>query len=221
VTFETTHSLFLSTNYMPIVAETDHGTWRRLVLVKFPYTFVKRRKDIKSDRDRLSDKRLKRALAKPNEGVLRWLVEGARTWYELDESMPTPPKQVRRDTDAWRLDADPVLGYVSERLEVAPGSAIPCDDLVRDFNDHLERRGHKLWSAQTINARFEGHVSMDGVERKPVRFGNKLTPSRPPLSIPKPLAAGVRAWVGIRFKVEDPGVPMSDELRDFERRMHP
>ena len=36
VTFAATHSFFLSTNYRPIVEETDHGTWRRLALVRFP-----------------------------------------------------------------------------------------------------------------------------------------------------------------------------------------
>jgi len=220
VTFEATHCLFLSTNYLPIVAETDHGTWRRLVLVRFPYRFVKRRKEVTSDRDRVGDKRLKRALAKPNAGVLRWLVEGAREWYDRGESMPKPPKKVTRDTSAWRLDADPVLGYLHERIVKDDGYAIPADDLARDFNDHLERRGHRPWSSQTINSRFEGHVGMANVQRKAVRFSGKLQPSRPPLSIPKPLGAGVRAWVGIRFKADPPSVPPSREVADMERRMH-
>ena len=91
---------------------------------------------------------------------------------------------------------------------------------MRDFNDHLERRGHRAWSAQTVNARFDGHVAMEGIERKPVRFSSKLEPSRPPLSMPKPLAAGVRAWVGVKFRAEPPTVPPSAEVIDeFERRM--
>jgi putative DNA primase/helicase len=39
VTWDTTHSLFVSTNYRPRVEETDHGTWRRLALIAFPYTY--------------------------------------------------------------------------------------------------------------------------------------------------------------------------------------
>ncbi len=220
VTFTATHALFLSTNYLPIVAETDHGTWRRLLLVRFPYRFVKRAEDATSDRDRVGDPRIKKALSVPNEGVLRWLVEGARRWYELGERMPEEPKRVRRETLAWRLDADPVLGYLDDRIVREEGHAIPSDDLVRDFNDHLERRGHRPWSAQTVNARFAGHVGMAGVERKAVRFSSRLTPSRPPMSVPKPLAAGVKAWVGIRFKAEPLAVPASDEVLDeLERRM--
>lgn len=218
VTFEATHALFLSTNYMPIVAETDHGTWRRLMLVRFPYTFVKRAKDIRSDRDRIADKSVKRALSKPNAGVLRWIVEGARRWYENGESMPPPPKRVERDTEEWRLDADPVLGYLEQRIVHEAGYAIPGDDLVSDFNDYIERKGHRKWSAQTVNARFEGHVGMIGVERKAVRFGRNLEPSRPPLAIPRPVAAGTRSWVGIRFRVEAPLVPVSPEVAEMEER---
>ena len=39
VTWEATHSLFLTTNYLPRIDETDHGTWRRLAMVRFPYRF--------------------------------------------------------------------------------------------------------------------------------------------------------------------------------------
>jgi putative DNA primase/helicase len=39
VTFATTHTLILSTNYKPVIEESDHGTWRRLALVRYPYQF--------------------------------------------------------------------------------------------------------------------------------------------------------------------------------------
>src|SRR5699024_632819 len=39
ITWKATHSLFVMTNYVPIVRETDKGTWRRLALVKFDKTF--------------------------------------------------------------------------------------------------------------------------------------------------------------------------------------
>src|SRR5699024_1894213 len=39
VSWHPTHSIFHTSNYMPRVDETYHGTWRRLALVRFPYTF--------------------------------------------------------------------------------------------------------------------------------------------------------------------------------------
>jgi putative DNA primase/helicase len=35
-TFSTTHSLFITSNYRPRIDEVDHGSWRRLALVRFP-----------------------------------------------------------------------------------------------------------------------------------------------------------------------------------------
>ena len=36
-----THTMFVTTNYLPRVDESDHGTWRRLVLVDFPHRYRK------------------------------------------------------------------------------------------------------------------------------------------------------------------------------------
>lgn len=218
VTFRAEHALMGDTNYQAIVAETDHGTWRRLALVRFPYTFVKDKADLKHPTDRLGDPKVRRHFEHTADaGVLRWLVEGARAWYDNGEVMPKMPKRIKRDTRAWRLDADPVLSYIADRLELAEDRAISTDDLARDFNDHLERRGHRPWSAQTINARFEGHVGMQGVERKRVKFG-RIIPSRPPFSI-KPLPPNTQAWVGVAFKAEEPAAPMSPEVADLDERM--
>lgn len=217
VTWAATHSLMLSTNYTPIVNETDHGTWRRLALVDFPYRFVKPGK-VKTARDRVRDRSIRPALEAPNAGVLAWMIEGARKWYELDRVMPDPPKKVRRDTRAWRMDADPVLGYAAERLVTgakAEGWAIAATDLAPDFNQWLEARGHKPWSLQTINARFAGHEALRDIERKTVRFG-AVTPSRPAFTL-RALPTASKAWVGVRFADEPaPTVPPSREVASYE-----
>jgi putative DNA primase/helicase len=59
VTFDATHSFFLSTNYRPMIEETDHGTWRRLALVSFPYTFRKRHQSLIGPNDRRGDPTLR------------------------------------------------------------------------------------------------------------------------------------------------------------------
>jgi putative DNA primase/helicase len=45
-TFRTTHSMFVTTNYETSISKTDHGTWRRFLLVVFPYTFRKKAEDV-------------------------------------------------------------------------------------------------------------------------------------------------------------------------------
>lgn len=226
VTFPNTTCLFLATNYLPIVAETDHGTWRRLVLIRFRFTYVKHRRDVTSERHRLGDPKIKRHFEhEPDAGLLRWLVEGARRWYENDERMPEPPKVVRKDTEAWRMDADPILAYSRERLVHDEGFAITTTDLAADFNQWLERRGHHAWTNQTINSRFQGHVSMDGIERKMVKFSAKVAPSRPrSILSTKPIPKSTTSWRGIRFADEPSYIPSEAErdaaaLRDLEARL--
>jgi putative DNA primase/helicase len=121
VTFPATHAIAGSTNYRLVVAETDHGTWRRLALVLFPYRYVKPGDPLVSPRDRRGDPRLKPHFEHhADPGTLAWLVAGAQAWYANGMTMPRPPKKVQADTEDWRLEADPVLSYVRERLELDP-----------------------------------------------------------------------------------------------------
>lgn len=224
VTFRATHAFAASTNYRPIVAETDHGTWRRLALVSFPYKYVADPLDLRSATDRIGDPAVKAHFEQtPDAGLLRWLVEGARLWYENGRKMPRLPKKILADTESWRLDADPVLAYTRERLVRDPGYAITTADLAEDFNLWLERRGHRAWSQQTINSRFGGHVSMEGVERKTVKWSRVLSPSRPPSAIlTRPIPKITTSWKGVRF-TDDPrlgGEPRSESevFEDLAKR---
>lgn len=229
ITFPNTTALFLATNYLPIVAETDHGTWRRLALVRFRLTFVKTKKELKakgSKRGRRGDVSIKRHFEhNADAGLLRWLVDGAAEWYASGEKMPDKPKVVEKDTQAWRLDADPILAFVRERLVRDDGYAITATDLHDSFNAWLERRGHRHWTGQTINSRFQGHVSMDGIERKMVKWSLRVKPSRPhSVLASKPIPKSTTSWRGVRFVDEPASIPSEAELdaatlRDLERRV--
>lgn len=148
MTWRATHSLLVMTNYRPRVHETDHGTWRRLALVRFTKKFPR-------------DSRFRAAVARGTggrrEAVLAWVVEGARQWYAADRVMPDLPEQVQSDTDAWRLESDLVLAFVSERLVPEPGCHVLTSQVLAELNLWLEIRGHRPWSSQLLTSRFEGH----------------------------------------------------------------
>lgn len=232
VTFPNTTCIFLSTNYLPIVAETDHGTWRRLALVRFRETYLKRsdyrarkKAGTLSKRHHLGDPRVKKHFEHhADPGLLAWLVEGAREWYDGGERMPDPPRIVEKDTEAWRMDADPILAYVRDRIVRDESYAITSLDLASDFNTWLEKRGHKGWSQQTINSRFQGHVSMDGIERKMVKWSMKVKPSRPRTTLSTtPIPKTTTSWRGVRFADDPTYVPSEADLddaafRDLARR---
>lgn len=218
VTFDATHSLFLSTNHRPNVEESDHGTWRRLILVRFPYRFRKPHEALEDANDRHGDPALRdRCKTDPEvwAAALAWLVEGARKWYAAGKVMPQPPATVERDTRQWRTESDLVLGYLDDRLAADPGSHVMATELLGDFNTWLEAKGHRPWADKTFAARFGGHDEMGAlrVEKKKIRARPGL--SRPPYRGPswgaapagQTLPAVYHAWAGIRFLADDEAEP--------------
>lgn len=104
MTFRASHSLFVTTNYVPVVNETDHGTWRRLALLAFPFTFRKTTEATTGPSDRRGDARLKDGHGGQHDAIVTWAVEGARRWYESGFS--GLPASVEADTRAWRKAAE-------------------------------------------------------------------------------------------------------------------
>jgi putative DNA primase/helicase len=205
VTFNATHSLFLSTNYTPIVDETDHGTWRRLVLVRFPYRFRKAHETLENPDDRRGDPGLRDRLSRDPEAaaaVLAWLVDGAVIWYALDRVMPEQPARVATDTRAWRAEADLVLAYFDERLVLDPDRHVMATELLADFNRFLVEHGHHGWSEKVLASRFAGHDLLTGrVSKKKVRQGPALSRPEPTWVAPySPVPASYAAWLGVRFR---------------------
>jgi P4 family phage/plasmid primase-like protien len=206
VVFEATHSLFVNSNYKPVVDETDHGTWRRLALVRFPYTFRKTAAEVRGPMDRLGDATLRQRVKtdpQVQEAVLAWMAEGARLWYERDRIMPDHPERIIADTLAWRLESDPVLNFSTDYLVFDIGSHVIATELRDVFNQFVKDKGGREWGDKTFAARFGGHdlCSQNNVERRRIK-------RRPGLSTTRPdTVTGVSyyAWLGVRFRSQNEG----------------
>ena len=215
VTFAATHTLIVDTNYLPVVDETDHGTWRRLALIKFPYTWRKCKEDVCGENDRLGDARLRSRLengAKQHQAILSWLVDGAKRWYADNKILPDIPQLVLDDTREWRKDADLILSYADERLEFDTTSHVMASDLLADFNAWITSNGHHSWSKETFAARFGSHdeVSKHNVVKKHTRVSPGL--SRPDTACGD--APGqYRAWFGVGY-AEDASDDLFQSLKD-------
>lgn len=211
VTFAATHTVFVTTNYRPVVEETDHGTWRRLALLPFPITFRKPHQLVDGPLERPGDPGLKyRVNSDPKvwAAALAWLVEGARQWYAAGRMMPTPPASVDEATRQWRKEADLVLAYWDERLVPDPSAHVTSADLLSDFNLWLLTHGHRVWSDRLLTPRFGEH---DETQRhrvvKQQRYLDPRTPyalapvlSRPATQLPQSVVSTrYWAWLGLRF----------------------
>jgi putative DNA primase/helicase len=214
MTWDATHSLIVNTNYRPNVNETDHGTWRRLVLVEFPYRFVAKDGELRHDDDRRGDEGLRQRLRQDDgsrgEAVLAWLIEGAAKSYSEDgrtQQMPSLPAEVAETTKAWRAESDVVYQYLTEELVKDTHSHVLAEDLREDLNAWLTSRGHKEWSLRTVAERVGTHdaareMGMEKAKIRP-RAGRSSRPQGwgdADVSGSGNAPSGPRwAWVGVKF----------------------
>jgi P4 family phage/plasmid primase-like protien len=203
VTFDVSHSLFINTNYRPMVEQVDSGTWRRLALVVFPYRFVRPGKETGRD-DRPGDPQLRdrlRSGQEQKEAVLASLISAAVEWYANDRIVTALPERVERDTLAWRMESDLILSYADERLYSDPDKHITAKDLLADFNEWLEGKNMYAWGEKKLIQRFgdHEHIRSNGIEKKFTRSKPGLSQS--PNSDSSPTAS-YHAWFGVAFKDE-------------------
>jgi P4 family phage/plasmid primase-like protien len=221
VTFDLRHTMVISTNHLPRVTETDHGTWRRLARLRMPYTYRTGTEAIRDEHDRVGDPGIKAAL-KLDEDVqaaaLSWVVRGARAWYAADRRQLDLPPRVATDTDTWRSESDPMWMFVEEFLEFDPSKHVVARELWQHYCSWLESRGHKPWSDQTFADRFASHALVRAhgarVSKARVVAGGPLgAASRSPERFKAgTLETSTRymAWVGVAYAGDGPADSGSD-----------
>ena len=207
MTFDVLFTLFVSTNYLPTVNETDEGTWRRLFLLHFPYRFRSPGQPIELDTDRPGDANLKPRLRRgrgQHQAILAWLVEGAQMWYKNDRQFPKPdPERIEKDRTEWRKKDDSVWRFIEEELEFDADAHIMSQDLFQEFNRWLALQGHRAWGDKTFSDRFDNHwgIAGKGVVKKRIRQQPGLSrPSGVVALGSSSLPAQYQAWFGLRFR---------------------
>jgi len=231
ITFDTTHSLLVNTNHRPIIDATDHGTWRRLKAMPWPYTFRSPGQLCDGDNDKPGDPTLKPRLETEPQvptAVLTYVVDGAARWYAQDRISGPDPQLVLEATAEWRRTSDVGLRFAKEHLTAADTEYITPEVLRSEFNAYLGSQGKHPWTATTINERFPASLTAAGIPvratpRRPTMLTSEHTESRPTPSpppdgvdfprVPKlrevrgetSPAKGktVRAWMGVRFQTHE------------------
>jgi putative DNA primase/helicase len=205
--FEMTHSLFATTNYIPVVNETDQGTWRRLALVRFRLTFRNEGEDLITRGDRRADEGLKAQIEANQDGqhdaIVTWVVEGAMRWFAEGPAALKPTPRITADTRAWRIEADRILGFWDEML-IPDRDAMVVTSEVRDyFNAWLRSNGHNDWAKELFGPRFLNHneTAKHGVDQVRTRDVKKI--KRPPSAYShNDLPKQVVVYRGFRYRTE-------------------
>jgi putative DNA primase/helicase len=185
MTWDSSHTIFLSSNFRPIITETDHGTWRRLALVEFPNTYSP------------SDFRDRTKAPDVLEAILAWLVEGAVAFNTLPLSIP---QRVSEDTDKWREETDLVMAFIRARVDFDPTSVVLATDMLDEFNAFIAIGTHYPWSDRSFVQHFESHDLPKGQNVRHKRTRSLSNLSRPLSKSGAPVASQAWVWTGLRLR---------------------
>lgn len=210
MTFTTSHTLFVTTNYLPTVNETDDGAWRRLCLVNFPFKFDT---DPQGPDEKPGDPMMKRRVREGAEGqhdaIVTWIVEGAMRYFGDPAAIMASnrPARITADTRGWRATADRIMAYLDARLVPDGTSAIAKADLYADFTAYLSECGHAKWSQETFFGRlskhelYRRHGLSEGQTRNVAALSRPSQPDHAVWSSAQPkLPAVPRIVKGVRFR---------------------
>lgn len=170
------YTVFFLTNHRPRVSGGDEALWRRLAMVEFKRSFTDQENPIfhsklaeikyQSRKDQgliqKKDYDLASTLAEEREGILAWMVEGAKMW--LKEKRLVLPKAVHEAREAYRGDMDVLFSFLLETVEFTDGTNTPIknSELWECWQDwaikNNEKVGSKRWLG--IHMKKRGFLSV-------------------------------------------------------------
>lgn len=134
--FRPRFTVWVDTNYMPVVPESDDAVWTRLKLVHF-----KHRVRVNPGEDgwvEAFNERLRAELP----GILAWVISGAvevaREWDRTHGQIP-PPQEVIQATEAWHDEEDVIQTFLDDEVVHREGAVLPRTVLWRRFQEWWRR----------------------------------------------------------------------------------
>lgn len=128
--FRPKFKIMLAANHRPRIVGTDWAIWRRVRLVPFTVTIC----------EEARDNHLSETLAGEAEGVLAWIVEGAKRWYAEGLTLPA---EVVAATDQYRAESDTVAGFIEACCRTGDGHHANGADLYAAYEAYCKGTGDR------------------------------------------------------------------------------
>lgn len=165
-TYRPRFKIVLVTNHRPVITGTDHGIWRRVVLVPWTVTIPTGRRD----------RRLAERLEGELPGILAWALKGLTDY--LTCGLELPQALVKANSD-YRRDSDTIGLWLDDCCQLAAGLTAPAAALYESYTTWTARNGHRPISSKTLGDRLRergltptrdrsGKRAWAGIDTKPV-----------------------------------------------------
>jgi putative DNA primase/helicase len=137
VDFQNKTKPHMSGNGYPTIDGTDHGIWRRMLVMHWTETIA--REHQRNFEDVVGE------LVSEGPAILNWLIDGALDYLNNGFFIA---EAVRGDTDAYRDEMDPVGQFVRDHVVVAPGQTVQARAMYHAYKAWCEVNA-KQWIFET------------------------------------------------------------------------
>ena len=146
--FKPQFKVFLASNHMPIIRDTDSAIWERIRRVQFD-VFIP-----PDERDKTLDDHLQQELS----GILAWAVRGCLEWQRYDDLKPPP--EVIQSTADYRQEMDTFGQFLTECCFRQHGLVVKVGTLNDAYQAWCLDNGHKAESLHATGKRLDdmGHI---------------------------------------------------------------
>lgn len=158
-TFKPTHKLWMCGNHKPEVGATDHGTWRRILLVPWLAKF--------SGEGPTRDERVG-AFFEERGGILNRLLAA---WRDVrDRGTLLVPDAVRSATAEYKTSSDQVGQFVGERCARRGGGSVALPEVLKTYHRWCAENGEEpsVKTSRKMSAELKrfGDHTRQGAQRK-------------------------------------------------------
>lgn len=212
-TFNTTHSLMVSTNNKLRLDEGTDAVVRRLAILPFKYKYVKNPDSDPSKEEKAMDANLLRDLETPEalSASLAWAVEGAKAYFAAGQHVLPPTEGMEATKEEWLADGDTLATFFGDMLIEDPEGKVSWAHLYAAFSDWQRRVGGKPWNKATFkNSALSHRLFSSFKSGKLSTSGMDWYKGEGSLGLPVPTGGRVAGLRGVRFRRDSDEFPVSE-----------
>lgn len=125
--FQIVGKFIMATNHLPRITSNDEAIWRRLEVLRFEAQFK-----------HSTDPSLPSALIAEREGILAWLVAGAKKYYGSGKDLQ-PTSRMLEWNKNYRTEEDLLSGFIDDSLEEVNGSMETAFDIYDNYKNWCKK----------------------------------------------------------------------------------